>query len=339
MILIRADGNFKIGMGHIMRCMSIANAFKEKGKEVLFLTADHKSDQILISYGFECECLNSIWSDMNGELPQLLDKLNNYKPELMIIDSYSVNSGYFDSLSGYVKTVYIDDLNEDCWNIDALINYNIYADTELYSNYSGSKTKLILGLDYAPLRKEFSECSLHSVNSVSKVLVLAGGADPECITERIMQSVCPMFDNAEFHFVIGGLNPRKDKIDQLAEQYSNAVLYHNTNNIFELMEMCDVAISAAGSTLYELCACGVPTIAYALADNQLLALDSFGKQGLMLIAGDCRYNESFIPRVQEYLMQMTNDDHLRLNYTKRMQSLVDGNGTRRIVNELNMLLF
>ncbi len=337
MIFIRADGNSIIGMGHIMRCMSIATAFKEAGHNVLFLTADHNADSILEYNGFKYECLDSLWSDMSGELSEIKEKIATYRPELMIIDSYSVSSGYFDSLSGFVKTVYIDDLNEDCWNVDALINYNIYADPELYSNYSGSHTKLLLGLDYAPLRKEFSGCSVHEVKDVSKVLVLAGGADPECITESIMKTICPKFDNIEFHFIIGGLNPRKAEIDKMSEQYSNAALHYNVNNISELMIECDVAISAAGSTLYELCACGVPTIAYALADNQLQALDFFGKQRIMMIAGDCRNNNGFIPQIKECLMTMMNDELLRVESSKRMQALVDGDGAKRIVERLSLL--
>ena len=337
MILFRTDGNSIIGMGHIMRCMSIAASFKESGQNVLFITADHNADQILIDNGFECDCLDSLWSDMASELSVLKNKLNIYKPELMIIDSYSVNSVYFDALSECIKTVYIDDLNENHWDVDALINYNIYADQVFYANYSKSHTKLFLGHGFVPLRKEFSGCIAHIVNPVSKVLVLAGGSDPERITERIIQSVCPQFKNIEFHFVIGGLNPRKEGIYHLTEQYSNAVLHHDIRNMSELMMMSDAAISAAGSTLYELCACGVPTIAYALADNQLRALDAFGQKALVLAAGDCRNNENFISQLQECLLVMINDERLRSDYSKKMQSLVDGEGSARIVERLRSM--
>ena len=100
------------------------------------------------------------------------------------------------------------------------------------------------------------------------------------------------------------------------------------------MQECDLAISAAGTTLYELCATGIPTITYTLADNQLIAADQFAKQGIMINAGDCRHDKDFISHL-EYLMESISLNlQKRANMAEKMQQLVDGLGVERIVNTL-----
>ena len=99
------------------------------------------------------------------------------------------------------------------------------------------------------------------------------------------------------------MNPRIDIIR--GKILGNAVLHINEHNMSALMQKCDIAISAAGSTLYELCATGIPAITYTLADNQLIAAEQFDKQGIMLSAGDCRDDEGFIVRLEKLLDKLT----------------------------------
>ena len=327
MILIRADANEFIGSGHVMRCKSVASALADKGEEVAFITADHRGDSLL--GGFPSFCLNSDWLNMNDELQQLEEIIRAKKPSLILIDSYKVTEKYFDSLYGLTKTAYIDDLNAGLWNVDCLINYNIFAQSYDYSRYDGKITRLLLGTSYTPLREEFRVSKPHVIREkISDVLISAGGADPAMMTEKIIGRVCPEFPEVNFHFVIGALNPRIESIKKFSGR--NIILHVNERNMSGLMRECDVAVSAAGSTLYELCACGTPSVTYVLADNQIDAAEMFGRLGIMINAGDCRKRDDICSVIIGALCGM--NESVRAEMSAKMQSLVDGNGAMRIAD-------
>ena len=332
MILIRADANEQIGTGHIMRCISIARALQAKGESVKFVTADHKADRLL--EGFRTHCLESDWTQMEFELPTLFDALRQEKPSMLLVDGYFVTEAYFHALKSMVPVAYLDDLNQSCWDVDYLINYNIFAESYDYSAYKEKRTQLLLGTRYAPLRDEFRNCPTHEMKDVKDILVSAGGADPELITEKVLKGICRALPEVRFHFIVGALNPRIESIQSLAAQTENAILHINERHMSELMKSCDLAISAAGSTLYELCACGTPTITYTLADNQLAAAEQFEKQGIMLNAGDCRKDAAFIDRMEALVEHLTREKELRSELSGKMQRLVDGNGAARLAGEL-----
>ena len=330
MILIRADANEIIGAGHLMRCLSIARAFADKGEDVRFITADHKGDSLIHSRGFESLCMVSEYNAMDSE--DIVPVIEEYKPELLIVDSYFVNKEYFDKVNSLCRVAYIDDINEAVWDVDCLIDYNIFGTVIDYSGYENTRTSLLLGPKFAPLRSEFKNVPKHIIKPVSDVMISAGGSDPEKITERIMKEICPIWKEISFHFVVGALNPRLEKIKSLLAP--NMVLHINEQNMSGLMQKCDIAISAAGSTLYELCACGTPTITYTLADNQLLAAEESERQELMINAGDCRNNASFIENLNQKLKYYAGNIEKRKIVSEKMQLLVDGYGAERIVNSL-----
>ena len=330
MILIRADANEIIGTGHVMRCLSIARVFADKGKEVMLVTADHKGDSLIRSRGFDVLCLESEYNDMDSE--DIVPVIGEYKPELLIIDSYFVTKDYFNKVHSLCRVAYIDDINEEIWDIDFLIDYNIFGTVIDYSGYENSGTSLLLGPEFAPLRSEFKNVPKHIIKPVMDVMVSAGGSDPEQITEKIMEGICSEWKDICFHFVVGALNPRLDKIKSLLT--TNMVLHINEQDMSGLMQKCDMAISAAGSTLYELCACGTPTITYTLADNQLLAAEEFERQGLMINAGDCRNNLKFLENIRNSLDYYANNIEKRTLLSSKTQLLVDGYGAERIVDRL-----
>lgn len=331
MIFIRADANEKIGTGHVMRCLSIAKAFVDEGEEVVFVTANDKASEWIRD--FQTICLNSNWSEMDSEMDNLLCIIEERKPSLLLVDSYCVTKKYFDVLSKEIPIAYMDDMNKECWNIRFLINYNIFADDLDYSAYESMGCKCLLMPKYTPLRKEFINMPKHEIKKeVTDILVSAGGADPENVTEQIMEEVCVHWEKIKFHFVIGAFNPR---MDELKKRIKKNIIFHvNETHMSGLMRKCDMAVSAAGSTLYELCACGTPTVAYTLADNQQMAAEKFAREGVMLYAGDCRNNEKFVTSLMEGMERLIRSQEIREKASDMMQSLLDGNGAKRIAREL-----
>lgn len=333
MVLFRADANEHIGTGHVMRCLSIAKAFAEHGENVKFITADHDGDRLIQQAGFDSFCLDSDWSLLENELLLLESQIEKHNPSLLLVDSYYVTKRYLRELHRCVRTAYMDDLNADCWDVDYLINYNISGLCSDYTQYNNTKVKLLLGPRYAPLRSEFHCLPVHAIRSpVTDILVSAGGADPERITEKLMLYVCPKWPEVKFHFIVGALNPRIETIRSF--EGDNIILHINERHMSELMKKCDIAISAAGSTLYELCAAGVPTVAYSLADNQIIAAEEFEKMGIMLNAGDCRTSTCFGENKEKLISQLLDNKTLREMLSLEMQKVVDGKGAERIALHL-----
>ena len=334
MIVFRADANEIIGTGHVMRCLSIARAYFKVGKEVIFVTSDHKSDELILGNGFSSICLGCSWCDI--ETDGIYGILEQHRPELVIVDSYYITEQYMRNLSRKVRTAYIDDLNAGTWDVDYLINYNVFGTTINYANYADTRTKLILGMSYAPLREEFFDIGEHIIKDVTDILISAGGADPAKVTENIMLNTCPKWKGICFHFVVGALNPRIENIKSIAGNTENAVLHINEKDMSGLMRKCDMAVSAAGSTLYELCACGTPTICYTLADNQLLLANGFAEKGVMAYTGDCRCNGRFFDELGNKLTELISDSDAREKLSIRMQAILDGKGAERIVKSLEV---
>ena len=333
MFLIRADGNPQIGTGHIMRCLSLADAFREQGKEIAFVIAKPYFQKLIQERGYLCTVLGTTFDHMEDELPLFLPILKRDRPELVILDSYFVTPKYMKMVKDAVPLLYIDDLNAFGYPADIVANYNIYG-PEI--PYSGSKT-YFLGPKYAPLRKEFQGLGRRRVKKcVENVLVSTGGTDPYHVALRCAEYLREhlVSEGVTFHFVLGAMNRDVEALDRLSCGCPSIKLHRQVTDMCSLMMQCDAAISAGGTTLFELCACGLPTVTYILADNQIMNAGAFERSGLTLNAGDIRGDVCFAKRLFEILDALTENFALRQRMAEQMQDTVDGMGARRLAEAL-----
>lgn len=335
---IRADANHNIGMGHVMRCLSIADALRSSDQDVIFILADDSVLHLIKTRGYEAFVLNSDYKDMASELPSWP---TNIHPDAIIVDSYFVTPSYLTSLKqrNEAKIIYIDDLASFPYPVDVLIAYGVYSDSQTYEKlYSPRKLPcLILGLSYAPLRSMFRNIPQREQSKVVKnILISTGGADFLHLAKQFLLASLP--PDFTYHLLVGSLNTDKDEIERLANGKSNVVLHENVSDMRSLIESCDVAISAAGSTLYEICACGVPLITYSVADNQLPGAEAFNNLGLGINVGDIRDcisgSSVGVKMILEAVTWLSNDYKLRCEMGRRQQSLIDGHGAERIAKEV-----
>lgn len=336
MILFRADGNARIGTGHIMRCLSIASAVRELGHSCMFITADENMTALLESRGFPFICLHSTWNDLEQEIGQMEELLRQIEAHVLLVDSYYATADYLRRLQQLTHVAYIDDLDAFTCPCPTIINYNIYGTQWNYAERYPHHT-LLLGPRYVPLRKEFFYIGRRNVEkTVSHVLISTGGSDPANIAGRVACTALQAgkFTGITFHIVAGCFNQHLAMLQDLEQASPYVKIHRNVQSISELMLTCDLAISAAGSTLYELCACGTPTVTYVLADNQLSGAKAFGAEGIMLHAGDARVDACFIDSVLDKLSILVQDERLRAAMSERMQNLVDGNGANRLAQAL-----
>lgn len=340
-ILFRADGNAQIGAGHIMRCLSLGMAARELGILCKYVTADDSFSGTIKEYGFECEILHTDYYDMEQELNKCLEVIQKFRPDVILADGYYATHSYLTELKKYAKLAYIDDIKSFAYPVDVLINYNSGAMEMNYPKlYQDSKTELpqlILGEHFVPLRQEFQNLKRKPVKSkVTDILFSAGGADPERIALRFVREVVhnEQLSGYKFHLVLGAFEPDVEEIKKLAEKHTQICIHQNVKKMSELMQQCDMAVSAAGSTLYELCACGMPTITYVLADNQKLGESSLCGKGVMKSAGDVRTKTGFWDDLMEMMYLLAENCEERQKMRESAVRTVDGMGAEHIIKNL-----
>jgi spore coat polysaccharide biosynthesis predicted glycosyltransferase SpsG len=167
MILLRADGNKKVGSGHIMRCLSIADAARKQGEDCCFVAADNTGVPLVRDRSFDCQVLNTDYTNLQSEIDSFVQIIEQLAPSHIIVDSYYVTKEYLKKIGQYANILYIDDRAEFAYPVDILVNYNIYGPNlnypKLYQDEQIVLPELLLGPQYTPLRDEFqnvlSKCS------------------------------------------------------------------------------------------------------------------------------------------------------------------------------------
>lgn len=334
MLYIRADMNDVIATGHIMRCLSIADAAAETGEDTVFIAADLQPAALLKERGYACHALGTNWQDPDSELPALRRFLEENHVEKLLLDSYQVTETYLKELSGLVKIMYLDDLNAFHYSVSGLICYANYWEKFNYTqNYT--VTKLFLGPRFVPLRRVFSERGEKRIRPrMENLLLLSGGTDTYGILDGLLSRI-PLEEYQRIDVICG----RYDTAYRiLRKKYASApavYIHKAVSTIEEYMERADAAVSAGGTTLYELCAAGTPTVSYAVADNQLANVRQFDRDGLITWCGDVRYED--VPGKVLQALEVYRDAAVRRVRSRKMQSLVDGKGAARIVQAMREL--
>lgn len=339
MFYIRVDANKVIAFGHLMRCLSIAAAMRKLGEDVTFLKADTCGDELVVREGFSVITLNTLWNQMEQELPVLEGIVKEKKIEKLLVDSYQVTDQYLERLGEMTAVAYLDDFGEVQYPADIIINYSYTCNRERYRNlYQNTGTNLLLGTKYLPLRDQFQKnVQRKPVDKIKNILVVTGGADICHMLELVLEKLAgrEYFSDKRFHLVIGPGVEDHEKLQRQAKAAGNVCCYRNVQNMAGLMEDCDIAVSAAGSTLYELCACKVPTICFAVADNQLCGMQGLVQQQIMLSVGDVRKKErTQLAEEIEEAVRMLEAKEKRAEYMTAMQKVTDGRGAQKLAQAL-----
>lgn len=356
-IYFRTDGNEEIATGHIMRCLSIARACAAMQTECCFLVSDETSVSLLqkrfvCPNEFPIKCLQSSYRNLDAELPTLqsvlLQAKENYSADslLLFIDSYFVTETYLSALQTFCKTAYLDDLLAFDYPVDFIINYDICDTDKEPSCYRKAAHKLI-GASYTPLRTQFQNVSYQVRPKVEHILLSTGGTDTYNAAGQILKHIFMLRDigdmmpsdtalqNCHYHVLTSRLNSHYQELKQFASQYPAVHIHENVQDMAALMQSCDAAVSAGGTTLYELCAVGVPSVSFATADNQLNAVKTFAGQGIIPYAGDIRISpDSVIDTVITFLNENIRSYEKRQKSSLCMRAFIDGNGSARIARAL-----
>ena len=341
LVYIRADGNETIATGHLMRCLSIARALRRRGGIPIFIVSDASSISLLQKMMTSDETarkaypvihLQTDYRNLEAEIPTMQRILSSHNVSFLLVDSYFATSRYLSQMAQICRVAYLDDLQAFDYPVDLVINYDLEVDTSVYR----SAKSVLAGSAYTPLRSQFSLHPYRVWEQVKDLLLSTGGTDPFGIAGGLIRRLqgLPEFENVCFHALTGPLHVHRAELLQMARQDERIKLHENVADMASLMAECDLAVSAGGTTLYELCAVGVPSVSYSMADNQIPCTADFDRAGLIPYAGDIRNNPDFPDHTAQKLLELSRNFPLRKELSTRMRMAVDGAGADRIAEAL-----
>lgn len=343
-LIIRADGNARIGAGHLMRCLTIADEIRDRDS-VCFWCADAESAALAQSRGYSVRVLGTDYRDMPSELPEW-EKSSARQDRgaagrRILVDSYYVNAEYLQALRSYGRVYLMDDMMQQTWPVDGIINYNAFAQRKNYELlYAGRREKaqalmpeLYIGPSYIPVRPRFAGRDYQVQKQVQEILITTGGGDQENIAGQILERIEDM--GCRIHVVSGPYNPHGDWLSAYAVSHPQVVLHRQVAEMAELMLQCDLAVTAGGTTVYELCALGVPFICFSYAENQEALAEYAGKKGIGWDAGSYHRDPAgTLERIGRLAQQAGTDYNGRQRMSQCARALVDGSGARRLAEVL-----
>lgn len=342
-VYFRVDGSPEIGMGHISRCITISMELIRMGFTVTFLLSnDYAIDMIrsLSIYAVELVCERPYSIE---EISLLRTCIDEKEESILIVDSYYAGDEYLNALESIIPTIYIDGLYHCRANISGVINYNAAARRDEYKiRFAGMKTKLIIGTEYTPVKRAFKIARNKRSNRIDvseklNVLITTGATDRYDVIEHLCRKIISRSQKqCQYHIVLGKSYSDPQKIYALLSEYEELHVYCDVKDMASLMSNMDIAISAAGTTVYELLCVGVPAIVYGTVDIHA----SFEKLKPNIVwIGDIRSAtmdefDKKINYIIEILYLLIGNKRERELITENALSFIDGDGALRLCNEI-----
>lgn len=303
-VTFRADASLQIGTGHVMRCLTLADALAARGADCQFICRAHQGNLIefirakgYVAHGLPvapAAVAGSISPGPDAHTPDLAHShwlgatqaqdaeacapiLAAQRLDWLIVDHYALDARWERALaSHYRKLMVIDDLADRPHACDLLLDQTFGRDAVDYRPFVPADCHLLCGSQYALLRPEFAALRPYSLQrrarpALREVLITMGGVDKDNATGQVLEALrtCPLPADCRITVVMGATAPRLGEVRQQAQDmpWPTRVLF-GVSDMARLMADSDLAIGAAGATSWERCCLGVPTIMLVLAENQ-----------------------------------------------------------------------
>lgn len=327
-LFIRADANAQIGTGHVMRCLALAQAWQARG-DVVFITACGQNlKQRLYDEGMGVVELHNA-TDWHTVMAYLTQQPGAW----VVLDGYHFTPPDHHRIrqAGHPLLVVDDMAHLDYYEVDIILNQNINAHHLHYP--CPSETRLLLGPHYTLLRNEFitwQNWQRDIPPVATKVLVTLGGSDPDNTTLKVIQALKQLdLSSLQSIVVVGASNPHYEQLQQ-AVQGTTIELQRNVRTMPDLMAWADIAISAAGSTVWEMAFMGLPTLLIVVAKNQRPTAELLSEQNLIQYLGLTA--QIWPADIAHQLQVLLSDEAQRRYMSQQGQKLIDGQGSTRILS-------
>lgn len=332
-IVFRADASIVIGIGHVMRCLTLATTLRERGAQSEFVCREHDGHlcELIEQRGFVVHRLSRAEDDAAGTAAAIVS--TGGRPRWLVIDHYGIDGTWEHRLRASVERILvIDDLANRQHECDLLLDQNLVSNfMTRYGTMVPSTCGLLLGPEYALLQSPYAE--LHEripprAGAIHRILISFGGADRHDCTGRALKAVLGLNKGeVDVDVAVSSTFEHLDALHQVIGARANVRIHKSLPTLATLMVKADLAIGAAGATSWERLCLGLPAVVVTLAANQRPIAEELSRCGLVIWLGDQDTVEpSTITRALRPLM----DSGLHEEWSARCRMVVDGAGARRV---------
>ena len=350
-IAFRVDASPQIGVGHLMRCLCLADALRGRGATVRMVSRRLPSalGEILVARGHEVTAIGGptdppaaddlahagwLGTTQAADAAATAAALAPLTWDWLVVDHYALDVRWEASLRPQTRRIMvIDDLADRTHDCDALLDQNLHADLDRrYTGYVPDTCQLLLGPRYALVREEFAHARARArrpAEEVARVLVSFGGVDADNLTGAALDALTQVGVRAA-DVVIGAVHPQRAAIEEKCRR-QGFVCHVQSSRMAELMAAADLAIGAGGITTWERCCVGLPALAVAVAGNQREVIAEAARQGLLYTLR----GEATAAALALHLRALLDNPQLRELLSRRGMEAVDGYGVDRVVRALD----
>ena len=352
-VAIRVDASLTAGLGHVMRCLTLAQELREHGATVTFISREHPGNLCVLieERGFSVSrlpvpaakmvfddapvhaaWLGASWQEDARQTLAVLDTTAE-KFDWRVVDHYAIYYRWETAVASSVtRMMAIDDLADRQHACALLLDQNLVADFDIrYSGKVPATCTLLLGPKYAMLQRDYAElheASVTPAGPIRRIFVFFGGADERNLTGRSLSAFLALGkSDIEIDVVISTGSPHASAIRRQIQGCENVHLHSNLHSLAPLMRQADLAIGAGGTTSWERLCLGLPAFVVTLADNQRPIAAELNRRGLIRWLGhqDDVTESDFSQALRELLAQPS----LQSEFSSGTQ-VVDGKGVHRV---------
>jgi len=335
-LVVRADAGLKMGTGHVMRCLALAQAWRRGGCGAVFAMAESTPamDGLLRSQGIT---VTRIEGEPGGseDASHTLAIARAFGADWLVVDGYQFDAEYQRRMQSLRPVLAVDDNGPlDYYSAELVLNQNAHACPEMYARVSPN-TQLLLGPRFALLRDEFAayrKWARTIPERGSRLLLTLGGSDAANFAPRILPFLAKLpTEDLQIRIVVGGSAENCGVVDAIAEKCARRVeVLRDVKNMADMMAWADLAISAAGTTSWEMCGMGLPAILVVVAENQKFIAEHLAVLGAVENAG-CA-DRADCAALAELCGRLLVDKSRRAGMSQRARLVVDGRGRERVLS-------
>ena len=354
-IVFRVDASSMIGIGHVMRCLALAEELRLRGAGVSFICRAHEGHlaTTIRSRAFpvvvlpltqtdHTPCADTYESWLGAaagiDAAQTIEALEGTFPDWLIADHYGIDAQWEKQLRDNVRSLLvIDDLANRPHDCDVLIDQNYATNAEdRYEKLISPTCRLLTGPRYALLERNYAACGRAFAprdGTPRKVLIFFGGSDPQNMTSVALETLSrDEFTELDVDIVVGVNNRHRELIERAARSRSRTTVHGPRRDLVGLMAEADFAIGAGGVTTWERMCMGLPTIVVSIADNQKPACEALAHSRLIYYAGDSAHvgPDKLAELINGVISNVEGLAELRV----RNRDLVDGFGAGRVAESI-----
>ena len=334
-VAFRVDANSAMGAGHFMRCLSLAHACRAQDGEPVFFSATPTQGLIdrVRDAGYELVAIEPNAPDLG--VRAICVWASHNKCSWVVLDGYQFNGAYQLAVAqAGARLMVIDDfLRLPRYHAELMLDQNLGSEDRRYP--VAPTSRVLLGTRYALLAPGFVEADSGGrtyPGRARKLLVTLGASDPVDATSKVLSALTNIdLSEVVVTVVIGGANQHRAEVRQLAESFGYRVV-EDATDMPSLMADADLAITAAGSTSWEICRMGLPAITITLAENQRDIASALSDAGVSVDLG--WHDDVTADAVEAAVTRLTGDKEGRERMGTTGQKLVDGRGASRVVDAM-----